>query len=114
MKFLLLVFSFFAFNLVQAQEISLETKKIIFDGITEDIFFEDEGFVRMPQKIADFNFTYVDEFMLKISGSSYSHWDDKELIYYCVVEVLTRNLIQSSRDIRVSCQVEGENWPYIN
>jgi hypothetical protein len=114
MKFILLILSFFALNLVEAQEISIENQQLIFDAITESVAFEDEGLVRVPQKLSDFNFVIVDESLIEVVGQSFSQWDDKMLQYHCLVEVLTQKEIQSTQDLKVNCKVENENWPYIN
>ena len=94
-----------------ADELSMKTKKIIFDEIAMSVFFEDEGIVRAPSKISDFTFSVTDENLILVSGDSYSAWDDKIIHYDCMVKVLSRGAILSAKDIDVKCSMSGENWP---
>jgi hypothetical protein len=113
MKSLLLLSLFCSFSTF-ANDISKEAKMVIFNEISEMVFFEDEGMVRSPENLEDFQFVQVSDARIYVKGSSYSQWDMKELQYDCVVKVLTKSIIKSSKDINVTCNVENENWPYFN
>ena len=101
-------FSSFASSRIDFPE---SVKQIIFEEITANVFFEDEGFIREPSDLKDFTFTQVDEFVIRVTGDSYSDWDMKTIGYDCMVNVLTRGQIKSSKDIEVKCSLTGENWP---
>jgi hypothetical protein len=110
MKFILFFLSFVSFS--YAQELPLKAKEIIFDEISSMVFFEDEGLVRAPQKIEDFTFLFSDEFIISVSGESFSDWDQKMIGYQCQVNVLSRGMIESNNDVEIICDLTGENWPY--
>lgn len=113
MKALILAILFVC-GAAQANDIPESAKKIIFEEIGMLVYFNDEGASRLPSKISDFTYNVEDEFLIRVKGNSYSDWDMKELSYDCLVQVNTRGLIKSSKDIEVSCKVENENWPYWN
>lgn len=94
-----------------AAELPAKAKKIILAEIASDIFFEDEGAVRAPQKISDFSFKQVKANLIYVTGASYSEWDMKVIGYDCTVKVLAAK-INSHKDIAVDCILTGENWPY--
>ncbi len=56
----------------------------------------------------------IDESVFLVQGKSYSEWDMKEIEYLCMVEVLSRGMIEVPKDISVSCDLKGENWPHQN
>lgn len=114
MRRIMLVLCFFAFNNVWAQELPTHSKNIILTEIASDVYFEDEGYERAPQKIEDFSFNQIDESVFLVQGKSYSEWDMKEIEYLCKVEVLSRGMIEVPKDISVSCDLKGENWPHQN
>ncbi|MFZ4713436.1 MAG: hypothetical protein ACOYL6_06985 [Bacteriovoracaceae bacterium] len=101
-------------SLAQASDISDSVKEIIFQEISDQVAFEDEGATRLPQNINDFSYVVEDEFNIRVIGKSYSDWDMKELDYNCLVEVQTRKEITKSEDIIVTCKIQNENWPYWN
>jgi hypothetical protein len=111
-KFILALFFFSLASAVKA-EVPAKLKIILLDAVAEEVFFEDEGYVRAPQKIEDFTFNQVDEFEFSIQGSSYSEWDDKIIGYDCVATALTRGIIQKTQDLKVSCTLTDENWPHL-
>lgn len=113
MKYLILLLVLVS-GVVQAQDLPTEAKQVIFDEISSIVFFEDEGAVRAPTNVEDFEFTMTDEFTIRVQGKSYSDWDMKELSYDCSVELTTRGMIKSNKDINVTCSVENEEWPYWN
>jgi hypothetical protein len=113
MKSLIALSLFFSFSAF-ANDISKQAKMVIFNEISEIVFFEDEGMVRSPESLEDFQFIQESDARITVSGSSYSQWDMKELQYDCVVKVLTKSIIKSSKDISVTCEVQNENWPYFN
>ena len=106
----MLLLSTFAYG----TELPLKSKEVIFQGIIQDIYFEDDGYKRMPKAIDDFAYTIIEENIIKVEGFSYSDWDMKEIFYDCTVSVLTRGMIEKSDDVVVRCKLEGENWPYAN
>jgi hypothetical protein len=110
MKFILLFLSFVTFS--YAQELPLKAKEIIFDEISSMVAFEDEGLMRLPQKIEDFTFVFSDEFIISVSGESYSDWDQKMIGYQCQVKVLSRGMIESKNNVEIECELTGEHWPY--
>ena len=110
MRFILLFLSFVSFS--YAQELPLKAKEIIFDEISSMVFFEDEGLARAPQNIEDFSFIFSDEFLIVVSGESYSEWDQKMIDYQCEVKVLSRGMIESKNDVEIECELTGEHWPY--
>jgi thermitase len=95
-----------------ANELPLAAKKIIFDQIQEDIFFEDEGLVRSVKSMDDLRFRQSDEFKIRISGDSYSVWDQKVIHYDCDATILTRGMIRTKNDVSTLCRMTGENWPH--
>ena len=98
----------------KAYDISPKAKVLIFQAISEYVYFEDEGFERMPQNSEDFTFAVTNEFEIQIHGSSYSEWDMKKIDYHCVISINTRGMIESSKDFTLeSCELENENWPYL-
>lgn len=111
--YLSFLFIFVSFSVNAATELPINAKKIIFDEISSDVFFEDEGAVRAPQALEDFKFEQVDEFEFLVTGESYSEWDEKKLIYNCTVTIITRGMINSANDISLDCALENENWPHM-
>ncbi|MBU6154758.1 MAG: S8 family serine peptidase [Bdellovibrionales bacterium] len=111
-KLTLGIFLVFSSLSSQAAELPLSARKIIFDQIQEDIFFEDEGLTRSVQNLRDLQFKLVDESKIMISGDSYSAWDQKRVHYECESEVLVRGVIRSDEDVSTTCQMTGENWPH--
>jgi hypothetical protein len=109
LSFILLLSSF-----AYATELPLKSKEVIFEAITRDMYFEDEGYSRMPKSIDDFTYTIMEKDLIKVEGFSYSDWDMKEIFYACTVKVLTRGMIEKMEDVDVRCKLEGENWPYAN
>lgn len=102
----------FGLNPAGAHELPDLAKQIIYQQIQEDIYFEDEGLTRSIQDLRDLNFSQTDETIIRISGDSYSQWDQKKVHYECDTEVLVRGSIRSERDVSTSCQMTGENWPH--
>ncbi len=101
-------------NSSHAGDLTKRAKEIIFDEITRSVYFEDEGHVRAPSLISDFQFLQTDEFEFQVSGDSYSDWDAKIIHYDCQVNVVTRRIIRAAEDISISCRLSGENWPKYN
>ncbi len=95
-----------------AAELPEAAKQIIFEQIQEDIFFEDEGLVRSVKSMDDLHFKQRDEFKIRISGDSYSRWDQKKIHYDCEATILTRGAIQTKNDVSTLCRMTGENWPH--
>lgn len=110
MKKMVMIFSAFLMMSAQANELSLEVKKIIFDEIVMDVYFEDDGYQRMPESISDLNFLVIDAKTIAVTGESYSAWDDKKINYDCTVKVLAEK-IMSGKDVLVKCTSDNENWP---
>jgi hypothetical protein len=97
-----------------AQELPVTAKELITDAIGEYVYFEDEGFERLPQGYEDFKFQVVDENKIIVTGKSLSEWDMKDIEYYCEINVLSRGLIEKAEDIEVDfCTLEDENWPHM-
>ena len=112
-SYFIFLFIFVGFSVNAKAELPLVAKQIIFDEISADVFFEDEGAIRAPQAIENFKFDQVDEFEFSVTGESYSDWDGKNLIYHCNVTIISRGTIISSNDISLNCTLENENWPHM-
>lgn len=95
-----------------AHELPKLAKQIIFDQIQDDIYFEDEGQSRSVRALEDLQFKQTDESKIRISGDSYSDWDQKVIHYECEAEVLSRGMIRSGKDVSTTCKMDGENWPH--
>ena len=114
MKNLLLIFAALTLSLAaSAQTLPESAKQIIFEAISEEVYFEDEGYTRLPKALNDFKFTQTDEFEFTVSGESFSDWDNKVIGYECLVTSLSRGIIKSTSDVDVSCTLTGENWPHL-
>jgi hypothetical protein len=112
MKNLFLTLSVLTLSLTSyAQALPETAKQIMFDAISRDVYFEDDGYTRMPKALSDFTFTQTDEFEFSVSGTSFSDWDNKEIGYECTVTSFTRGMITSVNDIEVNCTLTNENWP---
>jgi hypothetical protein len=111
---LAMAFALPAFSQDLSQDLSIEAKEMITEAIGEYVYFEDEGFERLPQSYADFKYELADENKIIVSGKSLSEWDMKEIEYNCEINVLSRGLIEKAEDIEVvSCTLEGEHWPHM-
>ncbi len=111
---LLLLLTGFTVQASEASPLSQETKELIFDAITQYVYFEDDGFERTPQRLDDFIFTIVDDLTVRAVGISYSIWDVKDIGYFCDITVSTDSSRGNSKTISVkSCSLEGENWPHL-
>jgi hypothetical protein len=97
---------------IYANDISQNAKTIIYNEISDMVFFEDEGAVRAPTDLADFNFVQENDSTILVKGTSYSEWDMKDIEYECRVTLLSNGLIQSNKDISVDCNIKNENWPH--
>lgn len=94
--------------LLAALIISPALKQQVFEEISNLVFFEDEGFVRAPQSVSDFNFKSIGNNRFSVTGNSYSDWDMKEISYDCTAEVSEAKLLA------LTCSLENENWPYMD
>jgi hypothetical protein len=92
-------------------ELPKSVKTLIFDDITRQVYFEDDGYKRMPQSMDDFIYTQTDESTFTVKGTSFSEWDNKDIGYDCVVEILVRGIPKTTKDINVTCEFSGMNWP---
>lgn len=110
--FVALLLTHFAYS-AHATEIPQSIKELFFDEISNFVFFEDEGFERVPQKLEDFTYTQTDEFVFTVTGRSFSEWDLKEIGYDCTITVLTREVIKSAEDFEVDCTLSDEHWPHL-
>ncbi|NDD92785.1 ATP-binding cassette domain-containing protein, partial [bacterium] len=79
---------------------------------THILSFEDEGQSRSVRALEDLQFKQTDESKIRISGDSYSDWDQKVIHYECEAEVLSRGMIRSGKDVSTTCKMDGENWPH--
>jgi thermitase len=111
-KYILVSLLGFFIQAANANELPQLAKKIIFQQIQEDIFFEDEGAVRAVRSIDDLQYKMTDEFRITVSGDSYSEWDRKKIHYDCEATVLTRGKIRTAKDVSTFCRISGENWPH--
>lgn len=111
MKKLILIVSFFSLAATAKAEVSPKLKAVLFEAISQNVYFEDEGLVRSPEKLEDFTFDQVDEFLFEINGDSYSAWDGKVIGYRCVARALSSKEIKSAQDVVVNCTLIDENWP---
>ncbi len=97
-----------------SQELSLTAKQVITDAIGEYVYYEDEGFERLPQGQEDFKFEFQMENKIIVTGTSLSEWDMKEIEYYCEIKVKNDTLIETAEDVEVDfCKLEGEHWPHM-
>jgi len=109
-----ILFAIPSFSNAQSLDLSVQSKEIIIDAIAEYVFFEDEGYVRAPQGIEDFQFQIVDENKIIVTGESLSDWDMQDIKYYCEIKVLSRGVIEKAQDIEIDfCQLENEHWPHM-
>ena len=113
MKKLIIALFFFSFASAVKAEVPAKLKVILLEAVAEEVFFEDEGYERAPQKLEDFSFLQIDEFDFSIKGRSFSEWDDKVIGYDCVATALTREIIEKTSDLTITCTLSDENWPYL-
>jgi len=112
MKLFFFLFAVTVSSTLLAQDIHPDIKKVVFDQVVADIFFEDEGLTREP-KMEDLKFETIDKNLIRISGSSYSAWDVKEIFYDCQALIESRTFVPKKEEVSVTCSLQGEGWPYV-
>jgi hypothetical protein len=101
-------------SFAQDFQFNVQAKEIITEAIGEHVYYEDEGFERLPQGQEDFKFNLVEKNKIIVTGKSLSEWDMQDIEYYCEINILSDGLIEKIEDIEVDfCTLEGENWPYM-
>ena len=113
MKNLLIFLSLFFLMSVAQAEVTPKIKAILFKAIAENVYFEDDGLIRAPEKLEDFAFEQVQKSLFEINGDSYSAWDGKVIGYRCIARSLRKTGIKSTQDIEMSCTLIDENWPHL-
>lgn len=103
-SFFLIFVSNIAF--ANAKELSPLAKNLVFQAIVDHVYAEEGGLVRAPQKMADFQYEYLNPEKVLVRGASFNPLDQKVIGYSCDIEVTGRGIIESIYDFQIiDCQL---------